>query len=249
MSTSTLLAHRGARLVERAELDSVPAPPPTKSWFPVAHGHVLTAVTGRLADAGFVVRKAQHALSRGDARYFGTLDLESPLVSGVSLAVGVRNSTDKSFPLGFCAGSRVFVCDNLAFRSELLVNRKHTRFGQARFADAIAHAVQSLSAFREAEAARIRKLQHAELSEDQADALLLRAYERKLVSHHYLPRVIEAWRTPAFEEFAPRTRWSLLNALTGVLGERQRGNPQLFASLTMRLQSLVDPEPTAAVAA
>jgi hypothetical protein len=249
MATSTLVVHRGARLVERAELDSVPTPPATKSWFPVAHSQVLSEVTGRLADAGFAVRKAQHALSRNDARYFGTLDLESPLVSGVSLAVGIRNSVDKSFPLGFCAGARVFCCDNLAFHSELLVNRKHTRFGQTRFSEAICQAVQSLSAFRETEAERIRRLQHAELHSDQADALILRAYERKLVSHHFLPRVIHEWRKPSFEEFEPRTRWSLLNAFTTVLGARQQGNPQLFASLTMQLQGLLDPETPVAAAA
>jgi hypothetical protein len=33
------------------------------------------------------------------------------LCPGVSLAVGIRNSWDQSFPLGFCAGARVFVCD------------------------------------------------------------------------------------------------------------------------------------------
>src|SRR5205823_14100843 len=129
------------------------------------------------------------------------------LVTGVHLAVGVRNSLDKSFPLGFCAGSRVFVCDNLAFRSELLVNRKHTRNGSTRFSEAICKTVQQLQVFREQEGRRIKRLQHAELSNDQADALLLRAYERKLVSHHYLPRVIHEWRKPTFEDFEPRTRW------------------------------------------
>src|SRR5437773_962183 len=78
-----------------------------------------------------------------------------------------------------------YLHDNLAFRSELLVNRKHTRFGQARFAEAICQAVQSLSAFRETETARIRRLQHTELYPEQADSLILRAYERKLISHHF----------------------------------------------------------------
>src|SRR4051812_22884309 len=68
-------------------------------------------------------------LSRGDARLFATVDLGSPLATGVTLAVGIRNSFDKSLPLGFVAGNRVFVCDNLAFRSDLSVKRKHTRFG------------------------------------------------------------------------------------------------------------------------
>lgn len=104
---SSLIVHRGAQIVEPAELDKVPVPAATATWFPVAHSLVLNEVTGRLADAGFAVRKAQHAVTRSNARYFGTLDLESTLVTGVTLAVGIRNSLDKSLPLGFCAGSRV----------------------------------------------------------------------------------------------------------------------------------------------
>lgn len=240
--TSSLIVHRGARIVEQTELDQVPIPPGTDSYFPVPHSTVVQEVTDRLGQAGFRVKRTQHALSRGDARYFGTLDLESSLLSGVTLAVGIRNSFDKSLPLGFCAGSRVFVCDNLAFRSELLVTRKHTRFGSARFSEGIARAVSSLEVFREQETARIRRLQYSDLSPDQADALILRAYEKNLVSSHYLGRVIHEWRTPSFEEFQDRTRWSLLNAFTTCLSERQKGNPQLFAAITMRLQSLLDPD-------
>ena len=43
-----------------------------------------------------------------------------------SLVVGLRNSHDHSFCLGVSLGSRVFVCDNLAFSGEVRVARKHT---------------------------------------------------------------------------------------------------------------------------
>src|SRR4029450_3088861 len=108
--------------------------------------------------AGYQVKAEQYALARPDPRFFGVLDLETPLAQGVGLSVGVRNSVDKSFPLGFAAGSRVFVCDNLAFRSELLVRRKHTVNGMKAFGTAISTAVASLTSFREAEELRIRRM-------------------------------------------------------------------------------------------
>jgi hypothetical protein len=43
------------------------------------------------------------------------------------------------------------VCDNLAFRAELLVRRKHTINGMRAFGTAIAGAVASLTSFKEAE--------------------------------------------------------------------------------------------------
>src|SRR6202011_5921404 len=98
--------------------------------------------------------------------------------------------------------------------------RKHTRFGQERFREAIALAVQGLHQFREAEEARVKRFRETELSADTADALLLRAYERRIVSSQTLPRVITEWRSPSFEEFHPRTLWSLFNSFTTILGER-----------------------------
>jgi hypothetical protein len=113
MSRSTLALHRGAREVTRPELDAVAAPPATATWFPVSHGRVIDTAARALDAAGFEVTRTHLALARDNARFFGTLDLRTPLAAGVSLAVGVRNSTDKSLPIAFCAGSRTFVCDNL----------------------------------------------------------------------------------------------------------------------------------------
>src|SRR4051812_10966981 len=125
--TANLVLHCGATRVTRADLDRYKAPDPTDTWFPVSHAKVLDTALERLDEAGYRTTKTDLGVSKDGHRFFGTLDLDVPLVAGVALAVGLRNSTDKSFPLGFCAGNRTFVCDNLAFRSDLLVKRKHTR--------------------------------------------------------------------------------------------------------------------------
>jgi len=48
--------------------------------------------------------------------------------NGHGWAVGLRNSHDKTFPAGLVAGTRVFVCDILAFSGLIQIRRKHTRF-------------------------------------------------------------------------------------------------------------------------
>src|SRR3954469_1454120 len=112
MSESHLTVYKGARIVTLDELMTVPAPPATDTWFPLSHGHVVRNVEKALAEAGFQVTKSQYALTRGDNRLFAVLDLASVLADGVTLAVGVRNSTDRSLPIGFAAGNRVAVCEN-----------------------------------------------------------------------------------------------------------------------------------------
>jgi hypothetical protein len=201
---------------------------------------VLETVRGTLHEAGYEVKKECLALSKDGQRFFGTLDLSTSVASGVCLAVGVRNSTDKSFPLGFCAGERVFVCDNLAFHSELMVRRKHTLHGEARFSAAIADAVVGLGTFREEQEHRIKRLQHMELPPEVSDSLILRSFERGIINSHQLPKVIKEWREPSFEEFQDKTAWSLLNAYTTVLRDRATSHPTQFAAQTMRLHAILD---------
>src|SRR5207249_3852401 len=110
MASANLILHCGAREVTRQQLMEVPCPPPEGRWHPVPHHEVLDHALQALDDAGYGVEKMQIGLTRDDARFFATLTLRSPLVSGVSLAVGLRSSLDKSISLQWACGSRVFVC-------------------------------------------------------------------------------------------------------------------------------------------
>ena len=238
---SSLCIHSGARPVSYEELATIEAPEPTATWFPIPHATVLDAVVDTLTAADYRVERLQLAVGRDDARFFATLDLRTTIGDGVALSVGVRNSIDKSLPIGFCAGSRVFVCDNLAFRSELLVTRKHTRFGDRRFREAISHAVVDLDSFRRGEGERIAQMRATPLDDVLAESFILRAYERDIISSRVLPDVLREWREPAHEEFRPRTAWSLFNAFTEGLKGVGRSNPQQFAEKTLRLNGMILP--------
>jgi hypothetical protein len=247
MFMSSLMLHAGGRLCSYAELHAITAPPPEGRWHPVAHATVLDTVTGTLEAAGYQIRDRKLAIAREGKRFFGTLDLMTPLVPGVALAVGIRNSIDKSFPLGFCAGSRVFVCDNLAFRSELLVRRKHTRFGQIHFQNAIAAAVQSLASFQVAEGERIGRLMDIDLTDDQALAFIVRGMEKNVIAAPVIPKVLAEWRNPHHDYGTGDrpTAWKLLNCFTTVLGARAIRNPNEYAGQTIRLNALLaPPEPS-----
>jgi hypothetical protein len=240
MASSNLVLHCGAVKVDREQLKQYKAPPPQGRWFPIAHADVLETVSSLLVQAGYQIRSENFGVTPNGTRFFGTLDLATPLHAGVTLAVGVRNSVDKTLPLGFCAGSRIFVCDNLAFRSELLVAKRHTTFGANRFSEAITGAIQELQSFREVEGARIRRFQNLELTNEQADSLILRAFESELIGHRDLTSVLKEWRTPSFEEFQSRTVWSLLNAFTSALRNRAVKHPSQYAHQTIKLNALLD---------
>lgn len=241
---ANLVLHCGAREVSRQELVQYHAPAPEGRWHPIAHARVVDVVERSLVEGGYTITRAQYGVTPDGHRLFGVMELDSVLAPGVTLAVGVRNSTNRTFPLGFVAGNRVFTCDNLAFRSELLVRRKHTINGEKNFTSDIASAVFQLAAFREQEALRIETMRRTELSHDRADALILRAFERGIVSIRDLPRVVKEWREPSFEDFRGNTLWNLFNAFTTVLGDAASRQPARHAVTTMRLNAMLLP-PTA----
>ncbi len=240
-ATSTLIAHKGSRIVPLEYVERVKTPAATSTWFPVGHGAVISSVRQSLVDAGFRIVKGQYALSPTDGQFFGTLDLASGMADGVTLAVGVRNSIDKTLPLGFCAGSRVFVCDNLSFGADLIVKKKHTKFGDDRFREAIAQAVVGLAQYQQAETVRVKVLQATDATDKAAESVILRSWEQGVLTNHTLPLVLKEWRKPSFAEFEPRTAWSLFNAYTTALG-RTRMNQQTYADRTIQLTGLIGRE-------
>lgn len=248
MSNASLCLHKGARPVSREELALIKAPEATKTWFPVSHSKVLDKAEECLKKAGYQIKGMKLGVMRDGSRFFGVMDLEHTIADGVSLAVGVRNSIDKSLPIGFVGGSRVFVCDNLAFSSEILVRRKHTRHGEEDFANRITQAVASLKSFTEAEAGRIGRMKATEMGDDLAHAMILRAYLRGIIPNRLLDDVAKQWSEPEKDWGGP-TLWRLSNAFTFTMSGMAERNPQDYAMRTMRLNSLLLTQPAEVSAA
>jgi hypothetical protein len=240
MSNGKLLNHCGAREVTLNELAVIEAPPATDTWFPISHFDVFRTVSQTLRSAGYEVGKQRFSLSQENHRFFGVLDLASRIAEGVNLSIGIRNSTDKSFPIGLVGGSRVFVCDNLAFHGEIYVAKRHTRFGQDRYEEGIATAIASLSQYQKTQGEWINRLRSREFSRQETDALLLRAYEEDVVGARQLPLLIQEVRHPSHEEFKEPTAWSLYNCFTSVLNRTMQTQPAKHALTTIRLQRIFE---------
>jgi hypothetical protein len=244
MSKSALLLHCGAREVSRAQLDEISqnTPPATRTFVPVSHSTALDTVIQTMAESGFHARSVRIGVARGDHRLFATVQTGSDLDGNqTTLSVAVVNSTDKSLPMKMIAGANVFCCDNLSLRSDLMapVRKKHSRHGLERFRESVGLAVKQLDAFKEVESRRIRVFREAQVSDTVAESVLLRAFDKGVLSHRLLPTAINEWRAPTFDDFLPRTLWSLENAITTTLGPVRKTNPQRFCALSLSLQSLL----------
>ena len=121
-------------------------------------------------------------------------------------------------------------CDNLAFRSEIVVARKHTKFGALRFQEAIAKAVGTLPQFREKEHERIHRFQNATITSELAEAMTSGSIRWDTMPCSKERSIIQEWRKPSHEEIAPRTLWSLEQCFTSILASVQKSNPQRFGA-------------------
>lgn len=237
-----MLLHCGGGMVHRDEVYGVATPSGTDTWYPLPHSGVLTEVESQLQAAGFLITNEGHALSHEGARYFGLLEVTTPGDGGgedrdYSWVVGIRNSHDKTYPAGLVAGSKVFVCDNLAFTGEVKISRKHTRFAARDLRHLTSRAVGQLGDRFHALDRRIDAYRDKQVSDRLAHDTVVRALDCRAIVTSQIPDVLAEWRKPSHEEFATRDAWSLFNAFTEV----SKGiNPNTMVNRTQALHGLFD---------
>ena len=230
------------RQVSQNELAQLPCPKATSSYFPVSHYDVARISVDSLQSAGYQIRNERWTLSNNEQRIFGVIDLNLPLArwdspgKGVTVSIGVRSSYDKKLPLGIVAGSRVFVCSNLAFCGEISYKRKHTKFGYSDFQNQITQAIDKLRAYQALESERINSWMNFEMSNHQSDALLLALFESGTISTRQFQQVLAEYRKPSFEDFSGKiTLWNFFNRITTALRERGKDRPLSHSSETSQL--------------
>ena len=239
-NNNKLCLHAGAELVDREAVDAVLTPQATETWTPVAHGLLVDSVENSLSGSGLAVVDRAFALTKGGDRLFGLLTLGSEDGGGGDYAftIGIRNSHDKKFPVGLAAGSRVFVCDNLAFSSEVVIKSKHTRFIHDRLPRLVADGVAGLVQHRHVQARRIECYKELEVrGQSHLHDVVLRAYRAQAIPAQAITKVIDEFETPRHPEFQAWTGWSLFNAFTETL--KEYGDLQ---KRTQRLHGVFDAE-------
>jgi hypothetical protein len=238
-----MLLHCGAEIVSRQQLWSVPTPDRTQSWYPIAHSTVLSEVEDQLEGCGFTITESAHSLTHDGSRYFGVINITVPgrSITDFSWVVGVRNSHDKTFPAGLVAGTRVFVCDNLAFSSAegIVISRKHTRWAMRDLHQLTARAVGQLGDRLIQLDQRIERYKEVEIDDARAHDVVIRSLDAGVVTTTQVPEVLREWREPSHEAFLPRTTWSLFNAFTEV---HKQVNPHTALRRGEALYGLFDTE-------
>lgn len=228
----TLIAHRGGWEATTADLAGVPVPDSTESYVPVPYGRLVEEVKIHVPRFGLAVGREDYALAREGNQMFGVLTCGNGVARDFALAIGLRSSYDRSLAVQLVAGSRVLVCDNLAFHGEAQASRKHTVNVFRDLPGMIYDMLFAVSSIKDRMTTEIESMKARYLTPETAHHLMIQAVRKGALPASRLPKVIEQYDDPGRTDFEPHTAWSLFNSFTAVIGQQ---SPALQMDNTLRL--------------
>lgn len=226
----SLCLHAGAEPVTYDALRVLATPAATATHVPIPHHRIVDVVKHSLSFYGHEVTEEQFGVTPDGHRFFGCLMLKSTYGDYIDV-LGIRNSHNKTLPIGLAFGSRVFVCDNTAFVADSVVMRKHTARARHDLPALISELVEPLGIQRETQARTIERFKLTALSDMMADHALMQLYRKDVLNIQRIPEVLQQWQQPAHEEWVRGSAWHLFNAVTFALHGKVVETPKLTTQL------------------
>lgn len=220
MTALNLCLHKGCRVVSLEDLAAIPMPERTKSYQPYGHADFVNEVKSAAEDIlmpkDYTFLQSQIGASKDGQKMFGILKFQGK-DEELALAIGIRNSYDRTMAAGLCFGASVFVCDNMCFNGDITVMRKHTVNviasvrADLRFAlERSAHGFDSIRKMADALKTRL-------LTQDEGYEFLGWLFGQNVYGPTINNEAYRGWQEPYYDAFKPRNAWSLYNAVTDAL--------------------------------
>ena len=214
MQNAQLMSHVDTDLVTRDQLRTLPEPEVTRTFKAIPHIELVDMLELVLRQNQIRIEDERFALRRDGSVLFGVLQLAYGETQDGRAALGLRTANNKTMSIQLCAGLSVFVCDNLAFRGDMIaLKRKHTSGLNLRVE--LAGAVLRFQEHFGRLAGEVERLKNRLVADIEAKALIHDAFSTGLMPLRFLPEVSQAYFEPEVDQFQPRTAWSLHNAFTG----------------------------------
>lgn len=245
----SLCLHAGAHAINRAALSALPVPAakgPRHCVRPfVEDVELVETFLNRngfvIADEAFGVKTDAKNLP---SQFFGSLEIKPKVLEGeyipaagekdFALTVGIRGSYDQTLPRGLAVGSRVFVCDNLAFSGEVSVYSKQTTNIGARIGGLLESAVARIPVLAEAQTKRFDAYRNYSLSKLKGDAILIECVRKGILNPSDIGKAIAEWDEPSHPEHGAegKTVWTLFNAVTEAIKPSNPERPHILSAWT-----------------
>jgi len=218
VSQSTLVAHSpkfNAKLVTLDALRMLPEPQALGTRHkPVPHAVLIDTIHNEMDKREMTILREQFALSHLGKAIFGVMDLKSTQTDRTT-SFGFRSSIDQLLAIKAVAGTRVFVCDNLALSGDTIAFQRKSTTGLdlpsvvAAGFDRFVEQSQILNL-------QIEVLSLTTISDIQAKTKVFDIFNTGILPVRLFHDVNRFYFKPTDEQTdcQPRTLWGLHNAMT-----------------------------------
>ncbi len=146
---------------------------------PIPHAVLVDGLLNEVGRRGYDVINTQLALGhKGDA-LFGVINLKGGN-DQQSMALGFRNSVDRSMGIQGVAGATVFVCDNMALSGSVFAFKRKNTTGLD-FGAMVANGFDRFLTHAEAFEAQVLRLSGVSVSADKAKALIYDVFAARVL--------------------------------------------------------------------
>lgn len=217
-----LMTHCGAHEMPLEEIRQLPVPAPQGPRHkPVPFDTMIDAIKTSLGHSGIEVKEEAYAVF-ANTRLFGLMEVElydHHTLTDYAFMVGLRGSHDQTMSRGIAVGSRVFVCDNLAFSGEQVIKTKQTLNVEERLPGLIDQAVAQLPGMFAVQESLFEDFRRCQLPKRLADAVMADMVRNLILPANKLPALIREWDQPTHEAHTEdgHSVWRMHNAITQVL--------------------------------
>ena len=204
---SDLMLHCGAEAINREGLINVI---PLPEHFggarhnPVPYIDYVEQVSDAIVSQGYTINSEKFGVDQDGGKFFGLMEI-APAIEGefigkddkeFGLIVGLRGSYNQSLARGLAVGSRVFVCDNLAFSGEVTFKTRQTTNINSRLPGMIRNSVNQLLDLSLLQEKRFEAYKGLEVKPLWGDAAIIECVRRGVVNPSQVGQLIQEWDTP-----------------------------------------------------
>jgi hypothetical protein len=218
-----LLTQCGSQRCSIEQLLAIPEPEKTESYTPLNH-YALAVNTLSIASdilKGYRFDGDSYALSSDGQKMFGVITfrkINSTSEEDIKVAIGIRNSYDKSMSAGLVVGSSVIVCDNLMFAGDVKVMRKHQGDEMHNeLNDQIVTAIYKSQHQFTRIGEDVKRMKSIAMTQKQKYEFLGVLTGNGILSPTQSTAAYKELWKPSYEEFTPETLWSGYNCATEAL--------------------------------
>ena len=214
METTLIAGSDTSGKLTRTELALVETPHSTATHQIIPHCEIVNALEEQLGFRHIAIASEEYAVTKDGKNFFGVMTLDSGGI-GSQFALGVRNSHSKQFRLSIAVGIRIFVCSNLSFSGDYnVVLAKHSK--NFRLKDAISIGIDEAQRGFAPMMMQVESWKEIQVTDDQARVTIFRSFIEDGIDapKHLAKEVWKNWKEPQYDDFRPRTAFSLQNAYT-----------------------------------